>query len=182
MWFYLIFGLISEITSAIVKYGYNMPMDGVANIYLVGELIVYSYFLLSSLFSPKIKFLVAPIIIIWSIVNLWLNYNSFWISMNMIGIGLNCFGFILLSLLVYRKILLKQQYEKLSHNPEFWFTTGIFIYASGGCLFFLLLEKVLEEDTQFLITLWMTFYCVINMLRYTFIGIGLNRLAHNERI
>ncbi len=182
MWFYLIFGGLSEVISAIVKHGYHKPMDGVANVYLIGELIVYSYFLFKILFGTNHKGLIIGVIAIWVTFNLWINFGTFWTSMNMIGIGLNCFIFIFLSLLVYRNILLKQEFEKLTSNPDFWFNTGIFIYASGGCLFFLLLDKVLEEDTDFLITLWLTFYGVINLLRYTFIGIGLNRLGRNERI
>jgi hypothetical protein len=102
--------------------------------------------------------------------------------MNTSALGVNCLMYAFLSMLTYRQILVRQEYEKLSSSPVFWINTGIFICASGGCLFFILLDKVEQENIQFLIMLWMTFYCVLNMIRYTFIGIGLNRLGRYERI
>ncbi|MFY7706764.1 MAG: hypothetical protein ACOVQ5_01695 [Flavobacteriales bacterium] len=85
-------------------------------------------------------------------------------------------------MLVYKKILENPEYDNILKNPVFWLNTGIFIYASCGCIFFIFLDKVRSEDIVFLIQLWLTFYCVINLIRYIFIGIGLNRLGRNERI
>jgi hypothetical protein len=182
LWIYVLFGGLAEVVSAIVKFGLEMPMDGVANIYLLGELVAYSFFFYKQLLpNLNLKFYVIALTS-WIFLLSLITYESFWTSMNMMAIGLNCFIFIIFSLLVYRKMLIKQLYMKLTVDPIFWFNTGIFIYASGGCLFFLLLNKVIQEDTQFLITLWMSFYCIINLLRYTFIGIGLNRLGRHERI
>lgn len=182
LWVYVLFGGLAEVISAIIKFGFKMPMDGVANIYLIGELIAYTYFFKDQLL-PKMNLKVYALgIMCWIFLLAMVTYESFWNSMNMMAIALNCFIFISFSLLVYRKMLLDQLYVKISENPNFWFNTGIFIYAAGGCLFFLLLDQVVKEDTQFLIALWLTFYCVINLLRYAFIGIGLNRLGRNERI
>jgi hypothetical protein len=102
--------------------------------------------------------------------------------MNDAALGINCLLYTVFAILTFRKILERQEFEKLTQNPAFWINTGIFLCSAGGCLFFVLLDEVERENKAFLIQLWMTFYCVLNLIRYTFIGIGLNRLAYNERI
>ena len=182
MWFYLFLGSLTELVGFFLKHRFVWHYEFVSNIYISCEIVFYMTFFFNNLFNKKYKKIIILIIVLWQ--------SLFWIStfiqpifvMNTSALGLNCLVYTFLAMLVYRHILIQQEYDRLSMNPIFWINTGIFLCSSGGCLFFLLLERVLAEDTQFLITLWTTFYCIINMLRYAFIGIGLNRLARNERI
>ena len=182
MWFYLFLGGLSELVGFFLKHDYAWHYEFSSNIYISCEIVFYMTYFYYNLFSGKYKRLLILLVLIWQVL--------FWIDtfvqpkfvMNTSALGINCILYTLLSMLTYREILIRQEFEKLTSNPTFWINTGIFLCSAGGCLFFVLLEKVEKENIDFLIMLWMTFYCLLNLIRYIFIGIGLNRLGRYERI
>lgn len=182
MWYYLLCGGLAELLGGYLKHRFEWHYEFVANAYISLEIVFYMTFFYYHLFRKRYRFALIAVVVLWEGMFWFDTFNTPILRMNDAALGLNCLIYAFLAMLTYREILIRQEYEKLWSSPVFWINTGIFLCASGGCLFFLLLERVLAEDTQFLITLWTTFYCIINMLRYAFIGIGLNRLARNERI
>jgi hypothetical protein len=181
MWWYILSGALAEISSHILKDYLHMRMDIAANLYLCSELLCYFFFFYKILIS---KWWVLFGFLSVSLLSLFVfqSWDVFLTDQNMFAVGMNCLLFVICSMLVYKKILENPEYDNILKNPVFWLNTGIFIYASCGCIFFIFLDKVRSEDIVFLIQLWLTFYCVINLIRYIFIGIGLNRLGRNERI
>ncbi|MFN6379560.1 MAG: hypothetical protein ACK4WD_09805 [Flavobacteriales bacterium] len=181
LWFYLIFGGLAELLGGLLKHRLEWHYEFLANTYISGEIVFYMTFFYQNLFRKKFKSYLIAVVLIWQGL-FWIDtFNESKLVMNTSALGLNCLIYTLLSMLTYRMILIRQEDEKLSQNPVFWINTGIFLCSAGGCLFFILLDRVEKENIQFLIMLWMSFYCIINMIRYLFIGIGLNRLARHER-
>jgi hypothetical protein len=182
MWFYLLLGGLAELIGGLLKHRWEWQYEFLANFYISFEIVFYMIFFYQNLLIKKYKYLIILGVFIWQGI-FWLDtFNQPKLVMNTSALGVNCLIYTLLSILVFQQILVRQEYARLYSNPAFWINTGIFICASGSCLFFILLERVEQENIDFLIMLWMTFYCLLNLIRYIFIGIGLNRLGRNERI
>lgn len=182
MWFYLLSGGVAELIGGLLKHDFVWYYELTANIYISFEIIFYMWFFYINLFNKKYKYYLISGVFFWQVC-FWIDtFRQPVLLMNDAGLGLNCLIYAFLAMLTYRQILIRQEYDRLSKSPAFWINTGIFLCSAGGCLFFVLLDEVEKENIDFLIMLWMTFYCLLNMIRYTFIGIGLNRLGRYERI
>jgi hypothetical protein len=181
MWYYLLFGGITEVLGFIYKDSWKFGFELFNNLFISFEATFYSIFFYDRLFKRKYNWIILICYLVWQ--------SSFWIHtlsieefvMNDAFYGINCLIYTSLSLFMYKSMLVGQEHQRLINSPDFWVNTGIFVCAAGGCLFFLLLDRVQSENIKVLVVLWMSFYSMLNLIRYSFIGLGLRKVYINER-
>ena len=169
---FVCFAFITELTLIIlVKAGINDTRPGV-HFYVMIE-----FFLLMLFFSRLLKGFIN-VKLIWVIII----FFEIYCVVNIIAIrGLHDYPnfasaienliLIVLSVLLFSKIMIEARLKKLSKEPLIWFNSAILIYFASNFFFNIIYNTILEFSMFFLKQI-ANFYNIMNVLFYLLIAIG----------
>ena len=169
---FVCFAFLTELTLIIlIKAGIKDTRPGV-HFYVMIE-----FFLLMLFFSRMLKGFIN-VKLIWVIIILF----EIYCVVNILAIrGLHDYPnfaratenliLIILSVLLFSRIMIEARLKKLSKEPMIWFNSAILIYFAGNFFFNILYNTILEFSMVFLKQI-ANFYIFMNVLFYLLIAIG----------
>lgn len=177
LWFYAAVGLLLDNLGLLLKHvEINHHVSG--NVFILAELLfISSYyrkhiFPIGNLFYVWTGFLVVGFVIHTICTDPLL--------LNFAGLGILCAIYTGYGIAGYLKLLRNREVTYLSNSSFFWINTAFFLYGTTCCLLFLFATYLQAESWELLLSIWLGFFTIVNILRYIFIGIGLYKTKPGE--
>jgi hypothetical protein len=177
IWYYVLFGFITEILILSTKslFDNDLALDILSNTFILFELIAIGFFYsfkFKVVWKKPIQFLTA----IGALLFIYVTYKRDWQGINTIALSCFLLFYLILTTLGYLRMLRNLAHKHIENSSFFWFNTAFFIYSSSSLLIFLFADYLMKENQELFHALWQYVYKIVNIARYTLIGIGLGKL------
>ncbi len=169
---FVVFSCLTEAFSPIYKALIMKNTMPIGNIYIPVSIFILGLFylqLLKGFINRKIIIAVIIAFELLCIINLVFIQNILEFP-NIIG-SVGALIVIVLSLLLFSRIMVEAEIEKLAKHPIIWINTSILIYYAANFFFYILLNYNVKFDNAFAIQTVIV-YRWINVLFYLLIAIG----------
>jgi hypothetical protein len=177
LWCYVLSGFALDLFILISKktMGENNLLDILSNIFILLELVFIGFFYAFK-FNSNWKSLIQWLTAIGCLVFIYDVYLRQWKEINTIAITCCLLFYLVISTIGYLQMFRNLPHLHIEKSSFFWFNTAFFIYSSSSLLIFLFADYLMRENQELFYTLWLYVYKIINIARYTLIGIGLGKL------
>jgi hypothetical protein len=170
LWFYAATGFITEIvTLYLLKHKYEYHWTG--NIFILSEFVFISSFYRRYIFKNTTQLLIILLAGTTFFISNTI-FNSIWI-LNLFGAGVFCIIYIIYGIRGFYELLQQPEIIYLRKSSFFIINMAFFIYSAANSLLFLFGSYLRQNDFDFLISIWGSFFISMNILHYLLIGIGL---------
>jgi hypothetical protein len=96
---------------------------------------------------------------------------------NAFGSALFSLSYIVLSILVFRKLMLDLESKNILHSFTFWVTLAFFMYASLNFFVFVMMKTIHSADPKTFGKIWTLVFTTSNITKNVLISIGFSYLT-----
>lgn len=175
LWVFCLCSFMWDYFSVILKFHFDYNIIWLGNCWTIVEFITISYFISSALMlSRKATFgLIIGGIAIYFLLFSPFNFNEW----NAFGSALFSLLYIVLSILVFRKLMLDLESKNILHSFTFWVTLAFFMYASLNFFVFVMMKTIHSSDPKTFGKIWTLVFTTSNITKNVLISIGFSYLT-----
>lgn len=181
IFYFVLLGAVSQVSIEIYQAHVEMNTMPIGHLYISLSILILLFFYQSVLRGYVYKWIMQMFIIgfiIFSIINPVL-IQSIHKYPNFVG-AVGALILVVLSVLVFSKIMTEAKIEKLSNEPVFWINSGILFYYAGSFFYNILYNITVANSRVFAVRMSLLF-AIFNIIFYGLIGIGFIK-AENQKL
>lgn len=175
LWVFCLCSFIWDYFSTILRYHFDYNITWLGNFWTIVEFITISYFISSALMLSRKATLGLIIggLITYFLVFSPINFNEW----NAYGSAIFSLSYIVLSILVFRKLILDLESKNILHSFTFWVTLAFFMYASLNFFVFVMMKTIHSSDPKTFGKIWTLVFTTSNITKNVLISIGFSYLT-----